>query len=328
MELSQPTFWMAGRLATDCVEISTDPTCLDRPGFWAVVNTFEGQWFCARFASVVDAPLPVAQWQGIDASWSSSQTQSEYQSNVEKIKEKIAAGDIYQVNLCRVLSTKSKQPLQGLANRLQQDNPAPFASYLRLPNLEVASASPELFLKRDGAMIKSTPIKGTSKTDNFGEKDRAENVMIVDLMRNDFGSICESGSVDVPRLLATQKHPGLFHLVSDVVGNLRSDIKWEDISNHLLPAGSISGAPKSSALKIIAQIEQVPRGPYCGVIGWVEGDNALLSVGIRIFWSENDGKIYFGTGAGITWQSDPNQEWEETQLKAKRLISIASGALV
>jgi para-aminobenzoate synthetase component 1 len=293
-----------------------------------VVNTFEGQWFCARFASVVDAPLPVAQWQGIDASWSSSQTQSEYQSNVEKIKEKIAAGDIYQVNLCRVLSTKSKQPLQGLANRLQQDNPAPFASYLRLPNLEIASASPELFLKRDGAIIKSTPIKGTSKTDNFGEKDRAENVMIVDLMRNDFGSICESGSVDVPRLLASEAHPGLIHLVSDVVGRLRENIKWSEIVKALLPAGSISGAPKSSALKSIAEIEKVARGPYCGVIGWVQGEQAVLSVGIRIFWSHGDGQLNFGTGAGITWASQPQGEWEETELKAKRLISIASGVLV
>ena len=328
MELSQPTFWMAGRLATDCVEISTDPTCLDRPGFWAVVNTFEGEWFCARFASVVDAPLPTAKWQGITGAWSSSQTQFEYQSNVEKIKEKIAAGDIYQVNLCRVLSAKSEQSLLGLAGRLQQDNPAPFASYLKLPNLEIASASPELFLRRDGVKIKSTPIKGTSKTDNFGEKDRAENVMIVDLMRNDFGSICESGSVDVPRLLASESHPGLIHLVSDVVGRLKANIKWSQILKALLPAGSISGAPKSSALKSIAQIEQIPRGPYCGVIGWVEGEKAVLSVGIRIFWSRGDGQVNFGTGAGITWASEPAGEWDETELKAKRLISIASGALV
>jgi para-aminobenzoate synthetase component 1 len=328
MELSQPTFWMAGRLATDCVEISTDPSCLDRPGFWAVVNTFEGQWICARFASVIDAPLPTGIWQGVNNSWISSQTQREYQSNVEKIKEKIAAGDIYQVNLCRVLSTKSEQGLLGLANRLQQDNPAPFASYLKLPNLEIASASPELFLKRDGAKIKSTPIKGTSKIDNFGEKDRAENVMIVDLMRNDFGSICESGSVDVPRLLASEAHPGLVHLVSDVVGRLRNDIKWSEILTALLPAGSISGAPKSSALKSIAEIEQIPRGPYCGVIGWISGEQAVLSVGIRIFWSVGDGKLNFGTGAGITWASEPESEWEETELKAKRLISIASGVLV
>ena len=328
MDKSDALFWMGDRLASNCVEISNDPSSLSKPGFWAVVNTFEGQWLCARFASVVDAPLPVAQWHGIDASWSSSQTQSEYQSNVEKIKEKIAAGDIYQVNLCRVLSTKSKQPLQGLANRLQQDNPAPFASYLRLPNLEIASASPELFLKRDGAMIKSTPIKGTSKTDNFGEKDRAENVMIVDLMRNDFGSICESGSVDVPRLLASEAHPGLIHLVSDVVGRLRENIKWSEIVKALLPAGSISGAPKSSALKSIAEIEKISRGPYCGVIGWVQGEQAVLSVGIRIFWSHGDGQLNFGTGAGITWASQPQGEWEETELKAKRLISIASGVLV
>ena len=328
MELSQPTFWMAGRLATNCVEISTDPSSLDRLGFWAVVNTFEGQFVCARFETVVDAPLPAAPWQGVNSSWISSQTQSEYQSNVEKIKEKIAAGDIYQVNLCRVLSARSQQGLQGLASRLQQDNPAPFASYLRLPNLEIASASPELFLQRDGQVIKSTPIKGTSKIDNFGEKDKAENVMIVDLMRNDFGSICESGSVDVPRLLATQAHPGLYHLVSDVVGKLQTGISWRQILKALLPAGSISGAPKSSALKTIAEIEKTPRGPYCGVIGWVQGEQAVLSVGIRIFWSHGDGQLNFGTGAGITWASSPEGEWEETELKAKRLISIASGVLV
>jgi len=328
MEKIDASFWMGNRLATNCVEISNDPASLNKPGFWAVVNTFEGKWICARFENVVNAPLPQSIWQPVADQWRSSLNQDQYESNVELIKEKIAQGEIYQVNLCRVLTTQCDQPLLGLAGRLQEANPAPYASYLKLPNLEIASASPELFLDRSGKRIKSTPIKGTAATASFGEKDKAENVMIVDLMRNDFGSICESGSVDVPRLLATQEHPGLFHLVSDVVGNLRSDIKWEDISEHLLPAGSISGAPKSSALKTIAQVEQVPRGPYCGVIGWVEGDKALLSVGIRIFWSENDGKIHFGTGAGITWQSDPNQEWEETQLKAKRLTAIASGVLV
>ena len=328
MEKIDASFWMGNRLATNCVEISNDPASLNKPGFWAVVNTFEGEWICARFANVIDAPLPQSAWQPVTDQWHSSLNQNQYENNVKLIKEKISQGEIYQVNLCRVLTTQCDQPLLGLAGRLQEANPAPFASYLKIPNLEIASASPELFLERSGKRIKSTPITGTAADASFGEKDKAENVMIVDLMRNDFGSICESGSVDVPRLLATEEHPGLFHLVSDVVGNLRSDVKWEDISQQLLPAGSISGAPKSSALKTIAQVEQVPRGPYCGVIGWVEGDKALLSVGIRIFWSENDGKIHFGTGAGITWQSDPSQEWEETQLKAKRLTSIASGVLV
>jgi para-aminobenzoate synthetase component 1 len=151
--------------------------------------------------------------------------------------------------------------------------------------------------------------------------------MIVDLMRNDFGAICEPGSVDVPRLLASESHPGLFHLVSDVTGRLQKGLNWNQILSSLLPAGSISGAPKSSALKVINEIEKMDRGPYCGVIGWIDNNQALLSVGIRIFWSAEDGKINFGTGAGITWQSDPNSEWEETQLKAKRLIAIASGVL-
>lgn len=327
MDYSNSTFWMANRLATECVEISNDPACLDKGGFWAVVNTFEGEWICARFANVISSKLPHTNWQGVSGLWQSSQTQEEFESNVNLIKERIAEGHIYQVNLCRVLTTACQQSLLGLAGKLQQSNPAPFASYLNLPGIEIASASPELFLERNGEVIKTTPIKGTSKVDDFGEKDRAENVMIVDLMRNDFGVICKPGSVDVPRLLSSESHPGLFHLVSDITGRLSAGISWSKILTSLLPAGSISGAPKSSALKLIKEIEKIDRGPYCGVIGWIDNDQALLSVGIRIFWTQNDGRINFGTGAGITWQSDAASEWEETQLKAKRLIAIASGAI-
>ena len=327
MDYSNSTFWMANRLATECVEISNDPACLDKGGFWAVVNTFEGEWICARFANVISSKLPDTNWQGVSGQWQSSQTQKEFESNVNLIKERIAEGHIYQVNLCRVLTTACQQSLLGLAGKLQKNNPAPFASYLKLPGIEIASASPELFLERNGEVIKTTPIKGTSKVDDFGEKDRAENVMIVDLMRNDFGAICKPGSVDVPRLLSSESHPGLFHLVSDITGRLSAGISWSKILTSLLPAGSISGAPKSSALKLIKEIEKIDRGPYCGVIGWIDNDQALLSVGIRIFWSQNDGRINFGTGAGITWQSDAASEWEETQLKAKRLIAIASGAI-
>lgn len=327
MDYSNSTFWMANRLATECVEISNDPACLDKGGFWAVVNTFEGEWICARFANVISSKLPDTNWQGVSGLWQSSQTQEKFESNVNLIKERIAEGHIYQVNLCRVLTTACQQSLLGLAGKLQKNNPAPFASYLKLPGIEIASASPELFLERNGEVIKTTPIKGTSKVDDFGEKDRAENVMIVDLMRNDFGAICKPGSVDVPRLLSSESHPGLFHLVSDITGRLSAGISWSKILTSLLPAGSISGAPKSSALKLIKEIEKIDRGPYCGVIGWIDNDQALLSVGIRIFWSQNDGRINFGTGAGITWQSDAASEWEETQLKAKRLIAIASGAI-
>lgn len=323
MDLSNSIFWMDGQLATECVEISNDPSSLDKPGFWVTVKSFEGDFQAARFEKVESAPPPFANWERLQRDWISSQNQMEYEGNVEKVKELIAAGGVYQVNLCRTLSNSCDQSLLGLANLILQENPSPYAAYLRLPGIEIASASPELFFSREGNLIKCSPIKGTSNTEAFMEKDFSENVMIVDLMRNDFGQICKPGTVDVPRLLATEKHPGLYHLVSDVVGRLRDNINWSQILAALTPAGSISGAPKSSALKSIKEIEGIDRGPYCGVIGWSQDDQALMSVGIRIFWSYGDGKIHFGTGAGITWQSDARQEWDETELKAKRLISIA-----
>ncbi|MEN9736336.1 MAG: hypothetical protein RL129_1047, partial [Actinomycetota bacterium] len=205
--------------------------------------------------------------------------------------------------------------------------PAKFAGYLAIPGLEIASASPERFLERRGDQIKSSPIKGTRAAGlhgDFPEKDRSENVMIVDLMRNDFGRICDVDTISVPNLLQTQELPGLAHLVSDVVGTLRPGISWNEIFENILPAGSVSGAPKSSAIKLIKKYEKVDRGPYCGVFGWIRGNQAELAVAIRTFWSDGK-KIKFGTGAGITWASNPKEEWEETQLKASRLIAIANG---
>jgi para-aminobenzoate synthetase component 1 len=146
--------------------------------------------------------------------------------------------------------------------------------------------------------------------------------MIVDLMRNDLGMICESGSVEVSRLLSTETHPGLQHLVSDVEGDLKKGISWKEIFKAVSPPGSVSGAPKSSAVSVIAENED-PRGPYCGILGWVQKDQAELSVAIRVFWK--DDKLRFGTGAGITFSSNSLQEWEETELKASRLIKIAQG---
>jgi para-aminobenzoate synthetase component 1 len=160
---------------------------------------------------------------------------------------------------------------------------------------------------------------------NFGAKDQAENVMIVDLMRNDLGQICKSGTVEVPRLLSSEEHPGLQHLVSDVQGELIDAISWSQILSSLSPPGSVSGAPKSSATQVIGANE-IARGPYCGALGWVEGNQAALSVAIRTFWRDHG--FNFGTGAGITWGSRADAEWEETQLKARRLISIAGGELL
>ena len=253
-----------------------------------------------------------------------------YCAYVERVREAISDGWVYQVNACRQLKVESdRDQLASLFGKLLTENPAPHAAYFSTPQLKIASASPELFISRDGTRVKTSPIKGTQtlSEQGFGNKDQSENVMIVDLMRNDLGRICKPGSVDVSQLLRSEDHPGLRHLVSDVVGQLRDDTTWKEIFEALLPAGSISGAPKSSALSVIAQNEEIGRGPYCGVLGWVEGDRCELSVAIRIFWQENDGFLKFGTGAGITYGSDPVSEWEETELKAQRLISIAGGSI-
>jgi para-aminobenzoate synthetase component 1 len=320
-------FWMGGRLATDLIEISDDPSCLDDGDFWAVSTTFEGAFIAAKFASVVDAEFPDGTWEPIDSQWQSEPNKEGYISYVERIRELIAQGWVYQVNACRRLTANNSNiNLRGLFRSILDNNPAPYASYLEIPNLNIASASPELFLERSGKRVKTSPIKGTQLlgSSEFGVKDRSENIMIVDLMRNDLGMICQSGTVEVTKLLYSQDHPGLQHLVSDVEGDLIQAIGWKEIFQAISPPGSVSGAPKSSALSVIGEHEK-PRGPYCGILGWVEGDQAQLSVAIRVFWK--DEKINFGTGAGITFSSQSAAEWEETELKASRLMRIAAGKI-
>jgi para-aminobenzoate synthetase component 1 len=250
---------------------------------------------------------------------------------VRTIRAAIAAGDVYQVNLTRRLSAPLPDgaDVVALGAALAGGNPAPHAAVVRLPaqGVHVASASPERFLRREGRIVTSQPIKGTAATvAELLPKDRAENVMIVDLVRNDLGRVCEWGSVEVPALCAVEHHPGLVHLVSTVRGTLRADVGWPELLAATFPPGSVTGAPKGSARQAIAALEPVPRGPYCGAVGWVDADRgtARLAVAIRTFWRE-PGRLCFGTGAGITWGSDPAAEWDETELKAARLVALASG---
>lgn len=325
---------MSGKLATNLELVTHDLEALRKPGFWAVVGSFESNWTLAKFEKVIEAPsIPnhfnEKPWRGISIdSWRSSFSKSEYLEYVTHIRNRISAGDVYQVNACRVLSADNREnkSLLPLAQMIAQQNPAPFSSYISLPGLEIASASPERFISMNGKSVISSPIKGTSSTAAFLEKDKAENLMIVDLIRNDLGTVAKIGSVKTPRLLATEEHPGLFHLVSDVSAELADDFDIVDLLKSVMPPGSVSGAPKSSAVKIIKSFEG-DRGPYCGAIGWFDGNRAELAVGIRTFWQEEDQVLRFGTGAGITWGSDPDAEWEETELKARRLIAIAGGKL-
>jgi len=330
-----------GLVASGLQDVTNDPAALDSSGFWAVCADFEGRTVCARFSSVrreeVPAPVPGA-WRGPAAGqWATSLDRDAYTAGVRRIRAYIAAGEVYQANLCRVLSAPLPDPgradVDALTALLARGNPAPYAGTIRLPGqgVEVATASPELFLRRDGRTVESGPIKGTGRTeDDLLEKDHAENVMIVDLVRNDLGRVCATGSVTVPDLCVVEKHPGLVHLVSTVRGELAEGAGWPELLAAAFPPGSVTGAPKSSALRIIEELERSPRGPYCGAIGWVDADRgtASLAVGIRTFWIDRTASaplLRFGTGAGITWGSDPEREWDETELKASRLLAVASG---
>jgi para-aminobenzoate synthetase component I len=319
-----------GRLATGLLDIRHDLDGLDGGGFWVVATTFEGAITCARFAEVRPAPLPHSWWPGVDPElWSSSLDRLAYVGGVATVRELIARGDVYQVNLCRVLSAPTEAlDLTGLAGVLAATHPSRYPALVCLPSVgvQVCSASPELFLSRTDGVVAMRPIKGTGRTAaDISPKDYAENVMIVDMARNDLGRIAETGSVDVPALCEIEQYPGLVHLVSTVRAVLAKDVSWTDIFAATFPPASVSGAPKSSALRIIADLEPVARGPYCGAIGWVDSDRgtAELAVAIRTFWLDGD-QLRFGAGAGITWGSDPEGEWAETELKAELLLAAAS----
>ena len=331
-----PLAVVGGRLCTDLLDVTDDVGALDSEGFWAVVLPYDGPPVCARFGRVrAAAPWPGSPWRGPEMhEWRSSLDHDAFVAGVAAVRESIAAGDVYQVNLCRVLAAPAPPgaDVAALGAALAEGNPAPYSAVVRLPahGVHVASASPERFLHRAGAEVESKPIKGTAATaDGFLAKDRAENVMIVDLVRNDLGRVCEPGSVTVPALFDVEEHPGLHHLVSTVRGRLRPGVGWPELLAASFPPGSVTGAPKLAAMATIDRLEPVSRGVYCGAVGWVDADRGVgdLNVAIRTFWLA-DGEVRFGTGGAITWDSTPEGEWEETELKARRLIRVASGAVL
>lgn len=323
---------MGGRLLTGLAEVTSDVGALDGGGLWAVVLPFDAPPVCARFLR----SRPATPGAGFDREpaggmpWTTTLDREAFSKRVSLIRDAIAAGDVYQVNLCRTLSTPLPDgfALAALAGALARHNPAPHAAVVHLPSagVAVACASPERFLRRRGDAIESEPIKGTAGTvGGLRAKDRAENVMITDLVRNDLGRVCRYGSVEVPSLCRVEHHPGLVHLVSTVRGRLRPGVRWPEILAATFPPGSVTGAPKLAALDMIRSLEPGPRGVYCGAVGWVDADRrrADLAVAIRTFWLEG-GALRLGTGGGITWDSSADREWEETELKAARLLRAAA----
>ena len=258
-----------------------------------------------------------------------------YLDAVARVREYIVAGDIFQANLSQRLQAPLGEPPLELYTRLRRRNPAAFAAYLDFDDLRVLSASPERFLRLDenGRHVETRPIKGTrprglgpmhdaalGRALSESDKDRAENVMIVDLLRNDLSRVCRPGTVRVPELFALEQHPTVHHLVSTVVGELDSSADAIDLLRAAFPGGSITGAPKVRAMEIIAELEPSRRGVYCGSIGYLSVTGAMdTSIVIRTYLALR-GRVYFQVGGGIVADSDPELEYRETLDKARALI--------
>ncbi|HYG80199.1 MAG TPA: aminodeoxychorismate synthase component I [Pyrinomonadaceae bacterium] len=277
----------------------------------------------------------------------SNLTRGEYLAAVLRIKERIAAGDIYQANLTQQFTCRlapGTRP-ESVFWRLRRDHPASFAAFIRRPDDTVISASPERFLRVTpsdgrGRTIEAWPIKGTRPRGRTpredaslraellqSEKDRAENVMIVDLMRNDLGRVCRYGSVEVAELCALEEHPTLFHLVSRVRGALRDEVTAGDLLRAAFPCGSITGAPKIRAMEIINEAETAPRGLSMGAIGYFAADGSLdLNVAIRTMTLRGS-VARFNVGGGVVADSSPALEYEESLLKARALVRALGAEL-
>jgi para-aminobenzoate synthetase component 1 len=273
-------------------------------------------------------------------SWTSSLSRPEYEQAVRRTIDYIRAGDVFQVNLAQRLNARWSGDPFALYARLRDTSPAPFMALVRLGGADLISASPERFLRRRGACLETRPIKGTrprggsSREDRRlaavlreSAKDRAENVMIVDLARNDLGRVARYGSVRVRRLCALERHPGLHHLVSVVEAEPVPGIGPADIVRATFPPGSVTGAPKIRAMEIIDELEPVRRSAYCGSIGWIGPRGDLdLSVTIRTFVAA-DGRLSLHVGGAVTADSEPSLEWQETMHKGARLLEAAGGEL-
>jgi para-aminobenzoate synthetase component 1 len=258
-------------------------------------------------------------------------TKDEYLTVVQKVKDYITAGDVYQVNLSQRFAAPMSTTPEDLYLRLRRINPAPFAAFLKFPEFSVVSASPERFLHFDPRTrrVHTRPIKGTRRRGQTpeederwaqellrSEKDRAEHVMIVDLERNDLGRVATTGSVRVSEMATLETFPTVFHLTSTVEATLREDKDCVDLLRATFPGGSISGAPKIRAMEIIDELEPTTRGIYTGSIGYFAFDGRMdLNIAIRTLVVKDD-LAYFQVGGGIVADSEPEAEYQETLDKA------------
>lgn len=278
--------------------------------------------------------LPVEKTDYVLGEWITSQNEQIYCSNIERIKEHIAQGNTYQVNYTLRLNCTFKGSAFSFFKTLVNNQQSDYAAFVQFENFSICSASPELFFKLDGERIISRPMKGTacrgltysddiSQRDKLksSEKERAENLMIVDMVRNDMGKICKPNSIEVKDLFKTERYPTVWQMTSEVHG--KTEASFSSIFKALFPCASITGAPKTKTMQLINDLEQTPRKLYTGSIGYFgPGRKALFNVAIRTAIIDNyKSRVEYGVGSGIVWDSIDVMEYEECKIKAKVLTN-------
>ena len=283
-------------------------------------------------------PLPALSWIAAPAEPVSNLTKTEYLDRVRRVREYIASGDVYQINLTQRFVADYDGDAYALYRRLRAASPAPFAAYLNGGDFQVLSSSPERFLRIAGREVETRPIKGTRPRGTTpesdarlraellaSEKDRAELLMIVDLERNDLGRVCAAGSVQVEEHGRLETHPTVHHLVATVRGRLRPECDALDAVRAAFPGGSITGAPKIRAMQIIDQLETCRRHVYTGAIGYLGFDGGVdLNIAIRTMLCRGR-RAYYHVGGGIVWDSDPEAEFQETLDKGRAMRAALMG---
>ena len=301
---------------------------------WLVTTKFsrEGraQWVRDRITEGSDTSTSRNGLPSIASNLRSNFTREQYVEAVKRVKRYIAAGDIYQANISQRFEANVDTDAWTLYRSLRNTAPAPFGAYLGFPESCILSASPEQFLRVERDFVETRPMKGTrprgaTSQDDIrlgrelaaSEKDRAENIMIVDLLRNDLGRVCLPGTIRVPELFTVEKYPNVHQLVSSVTGRLHPEHDAVDLLKACFPGGSVTGAPKIRAMEIIDEIEPVQRGVYCGAIGYIGFDGSMqLSIPIRTMVAKGQ-RVYLQVGGGIVADSDPDAEYQETLDKAR-----------
>ncbi len=319
--------WVAGFVAYEAA-----------PGLDAALETRVPGPLPLVWLAAFDAPASAAEaraaletggaWRADD--WRPTRSDEAHRDAVADLRRSIRDGDFYQVNLTHRLRAPFEGDGLGLYRSLHRAQAEGLHAWLRLDGHEIASASPELFLRREGRRLRTRPMKGTAPRGRWSgedrrrarelarsEKDRAENLMILDMARNDLSRVCRPGTVEVPELWAVERFPTVWQMSSAAAGELEAGAGLVDVFRALFPAASVTGAPKPAAMARIARDEAEPRGVYCGTVGLMAPGSWTFSVAIRTAWIDRRaGAVEYGTGGGITWDSDPEAERREAEVKA------------